>query len=274
MKTVRSIILILTVTLCFHVVDCNGASSPDDRYIDGVTSAVEGEFSDARTSFTTALRETPSYGPARVSLKLVDDILDGKIEKEIALHLFTGMAYLHNELYDEGSAELAKALDMNEGYVTNYYSWYAIAYNSLGVDYYQERKPTKALFYLNKAIEIDPGYGTAFYNRGLTYILKRQYNRAIADFSEAIEINSAHSKALYNRGLAYAVKGQTQQALADYNAVIKMIPEYDKAYNSRGVLYISRLEKVLDGCSDLKRACEMGICGAYNFSLKKGFCGK
>jgi len=271
-RLLRSIILILTVTLCLQAVDCGGASSPDDRYIDGVTLAVEGEYSEARTAFTAALRETPSYGPARVSLKLVNDVLDGKVDREIALHLFTGLSYLHNEMNDEGSAELANALDMNEGFVTKYFSWYATAYNSLGVDYYREEKPTKALFYLNKAIEIDPAYGTAFYNRGLTYVLKKQYNRAIADFSEALEIKPTHRKALYNRGLAYAVKGKSTQALADYNAVIRMVPEYGKAFNSRGILYISRLDNTIDGCSDLERACAMGMCGAYNFSLKKGFC--
>jgi len=272
MKSIISIILLTTLLILSGSAPSLGKSSPEELYLQGIASAVEGEFGAARDAFTLTLQSDPSYAPATVSQKLATDVIAERVDKDVALHLFTGIAHLHNDMYDEGSAELSTAIEMDEGNITDYYLWYATAYNNLGVEYIKRGKTTKALFHYTRAVEIDPGYAKAFYNRGLTYIKKRQRGRAIADFSEAIEIDPGYVQAFYNRGVAYAIRRQDQRALADYNEVIEMAPDYGKAYNSRGVLLISRLENRSEGCSDLKIACDLGICGAYRFSLKKGIC--
>ena len=272
MKSITSIILLVTILLLSSSATSFGKSSAEELYVQGIASAVEGEFSDARDAFILILQSAPFYAPAKVSHKLVNDVLVGRVEQDVAIHLFTGIGHLHNDMYGEGSGELSTALEMDEGNITEYYLWYATAYNNLGVDYIKRGKTTKALFHYTRAVEIEPGYAKAFYNRGLTYIKKKQRGRAIADFSEAIEIDPGYVQAFYNRGLAYAMRRQDQRALADYNEVIEMAPDYGKAYNSRGILFISRLDNRSEGCSDLKIACELGICGAYRFSLKKNLC--
>lgn len=272
MKSIISIILLTTLLLLSSSAPSHGNSSAEELYVQGIASAVEGEFGAARDTFILLLQSAPSYAPATVSHKLVMDVIEERVDKDVAIHLLTGIAHLHNDMYDEGSAELSTAIEMDEGNITDYYLWYATAYNNLGVEYIKRGKTTKALSHYTRAVEIDPGYAKAYYNRGLTYIKKGQRGRAIADFSEAIEIDPGYVQAFYNRGVAYAMRRQDQRALADYNEVIGMAPDYGKAYNSRGVLLIGRLENRSEGCSDLKIACDLGVCGAYRFSLKKSLC--
>ncbi|MFQ5586752.1 MAG: tetratricopeptide repeat protein [Thermodesulfobacteriota bacterium] len=271
--------IVLTTLLLFIVfLPCAdityGKSIEEEAYGKGVEFAMEGRFPEAREAFTSTLRSAPSYAPVRVNLKLIEDLLGGRVEKEVALHLFTALYHFHNDRYDEGSAEFSTALELDEGYATHYYRWYAIAYNNLGVSYKRKGQTNRALSHYNRAVEIDPGYAKAFYNRGLAYIERRQSGLAIVDFSKAIEIDPGYAKAFYNRGLAYAGRGRNDLAMADYNEALDMAPAYGKAYNSRGILLITRLENQDEGCSDLKRACELGVCGAYNFSMKRNICGE
>jgi len=122
------------------------------------------------------------------------------------------------------------------------------------------------------AIQLDPNDADAYYNRGITYYHKGQYDRAIENFNKAIALDQNYALAYNNRGVAYDKKGQHDRAIEDYNKAIALDPNFAQAYTSRGLLYLVKLGNKEKGCSDWKKACELGECGNYEIAKKNGDC--
>jgi regulator of sirC expression with transglutaminase-like and TPR domain len=87
---------------------------------------------------------------------------------------------------------------------------------------------------------------------------------------------------LTNVGNAYSSKGQYDQAISDYNKALEINPRCAEAYTSRGTayynkglwgdLYMMKLSDKKNGCSDWKRACELGLCQNYELAKRKRVC--
>ena len=73
----------------------------------------------------------------------------------------------------------------------------------------------------------------------------------------------------HNRGKDYLENGQYDNALKDFNKAIEINPKYADAYHDRGYLYYEKLGDKDKGCSDFKKACELGNCNNYNVFKKK-----
>ena len=130
----------------------------------------------------------------------------------------------------------------------------------------------QAIAYFNNAIAINPNFAEAYYTRGVAYFGKYQDDKAIADFTEALEINPKYVFAYKIRGLAYSEKGQYDKAISDYNKAVEINPRDAEAYNDRGHVYIAILGNKKKGCSDLKRACELGSCEQHELAKREGLC--
>lgn len=100
--------------------------------------------------------------------------------------------------------------------------------------------PDQAIYYYNKAVELDPKYALAFKNRGDAYTKKADPDRAISDYSKAIEIYPGYADAYNGRGNAYLDKADLARAISDYNKTIELNPEYAAAFNNRGIAYIEK----------------------------------
>jgi hypothetical protein len=141
-----------------------------------------------------------------------------------------------------------------------------------GVAFGKKGEYDQAIALFNKAIDINPKFPGAYYGRGLTYYGKGQYDRAIADFNKAIKLKPAYVYAYYNRGRAYAKgKEQYDKAIADFNEAIEMNPRFARAYNDRGVTRY-RIGEYDGACSDLQKACDLGICKGLSRIKKEGYC--
>ena len=131
--------------------------------------------------------------------------------------------------------------------------------------------PTKAIEYLNKAIEQQPDNAYAYNSRGVAYKTLDQYQIAIENYDEAIRLQPDYAYAYNNRGVAYKKLNQPQQAIEDYNEAIRLKPDYAEAYNNRGMAYLEQGNEEL-GCNDAQKACELGQCKLLKLYKDKGLC--
>jgi len=77
--------------------------------------------------------------------------------------------------------------------------------NNLGEVYLDMGHFTQALIYLNKALEIDPGYANAYYNRGLVYYYLNDFKKAREDEREARKLGYVvRSKIINDLNIAFA----------------------------------------------------------------------
>ena len=173
----------------------------------GVDYAAQGKFEEAKEEFDRALKATPFWGPARDSLKVIEDVTQRKIERKSAIHLFKGAAYVLKEQWDGGIAEYNKALELNPRF--------AIAYRTRGFAYCGKGQYDQAISDFTKAIEINPRYADAYLFRGFAYGGKGQYDQAVSDFTKAIEINPRYAVAYANRAVVYYCKGKYTKAWED-----------------------------------------------------------
>ncbi len=100
-----------------------------------------------------------------------------------------------------------------------------------GGAYYHKDEYDAAIFYLNKAIEINPKDANAYNSRGAAYFKKGEYDRAISNYTKALEINPEYAMAYNNRGNAYNNKGEYERAISDYTKAIEINPRSAATYN-------------------------------------------
>jgi tetratricopeptide (TPR) repeat protein len=133
-------------------------------------------------------------------------------------------------------------------------------------------KHAQAIDEFTKAIEINPDYADSYNKRGLVYYGQTKYEQAIKDYDLAIRINPKYTDAYNNRGIIYFEMEKYDLAISDYSKAIELDPKYAKAYHNRGLIYVTKLKNYDKGCSDWKKACELGECTNYKIAKEKGFC--
>jgi tetratricopeptide (TPR) repeat protein len=299
MKGLSKIFLSILIGLFFLISGIACTQRPaKESYSKGVEHAIQGKFRKAKEEFEEALKIDPFYNPAKHSLEIIKDVIEQKIKTETAIHLFKGvssankgendlaiayynMAIVNNPKYAEayinrgiayhhkGQNDLAireynKAIEINPKDAEAYYN--------RGIAYHHTDQNDLAILEYNKAIEIDPKFTKAYINRGIAYHHKGQNDLAILDYNKAIEINPNYAEAYYNRGVVYDNKGQYDLAIRDYNKAIEINQKDAEAYINRGFVYLLESGDTVKGCADLKKACELGMCGKYNLAKQKGYC--
>jgi tetratricopeptide (TPR) repeat protein len=118
------------------------------------------------------------------------------------------------------------------------------------------RDVSKAIEYLDQAIQADPDYGSAYNSLGLAHYSKGDYDLAIDNYEKAIDLNlkqlgPAHQNvaAAYNNlGLAYNSKGDHDEAIDYYNRALKILikklgathENVATTYNNIGLAYTGK----------------------------------
>jgi len=134
---------------------------------------------------------------------------------------------------------------------------YAAAYNNRGFAYAELHQYENAISDFTKVIGIIPNEAAAYYGRGQAYYNKGQYDQAISEFTTALRINPEDAQAYYNRGVAYYKKGQYDQAISDYDKAIEVDPAYGNAYYNRAVAYLNK-DEYDKARGDVRRAQLLG----------------
>lgn len=121
-----------------------------------------------------------------------------------------------------------------------------VALNSVGVEYMYSNNDEKALYYLNKSIQVAPYNYKGFYNRGLLHLKTQQPEKAIQNFNRSLEIYD-YPKAFVGRASAYQMLGDIPKAMSDANHVLARNSGNAKAHFILGNCYndLNRLDEAM-----------------------------
>lgn len=149
-----------------------------------------------------------------------------------------------------------------------------IAHNHLALALVQKQRFEPAIAHYNEAIRINPVYAHAYYNRGIAYYRIGQKMHALDDFEEAsrmVQKNRDHASVYNNMGVIFTDLEQHQLAIEHYNEAIRLDPENGDALNNRAYEYLKHNETA-SGCTDARKACELGHCKLLDDANIKGLC--
>lgn len=121
-----------------------------------------------------------------------------------------------------------------------------VALNSVGVEYMMHNDNDKALYYLNKSVQVAPYNYKGFYNRGLLYLKNQEPKQAIENFNRSLEIYD-YPKAWVGRASAYQLLGDIPKAMNDASHVLATNRNNAKAHFILGNCYndLNRLDEAL-----------------------------
>ena len=111
-----------------------------------------------------------------------------------------------------------------------------VALNSIGVEYMLRDNNTKALYYLNKSINVAPYNYKGFYNRGLFYLKNQKPAEAIKNFDQSLSIYE-YSKSYVGRASAYHMQGDLSKAIKDAQSGLRIEKNNSKAHFVLGNCY-------------------------------------
>jgi tetratricopeptide (TPR) repeat protein len=153
---------------------CHAQNIVNESTTKGVEYSSQGKFKEAVSEFEKALKAEPSFGPAQRALKIIEDVKDGKLERQTAMNYFKGIAHSIKGQHDQAIPYYNKAIEINPGFANAYFSR-GVAFAE-GKGQYDE-----AIADYNKAIEINPTFAKAILLRGVAYYSKGEYDNAWAD---------------------------------------------------------------------------------------------
>lgn len=142
-------------------------------------------------------------------------------------------------------------------------------------EYYSDGKYEKALEEINKALEIQPDFGSAYQVRGNIYFSMKEYQYALMDYHWGIYFNKNYSGNYYNRGNTYYALKYYDSALADANQAIKLQNDHAPSYILRGNTY-SFFKEYTKAIEDYTTAINLepnSMASYYNRGLAAKFAG-
>ena len=95
---------------------------------------------------------------------------------------------------------------------------------------------SKAIYYYNITINLNPKYAIAYFRRGNLNVNNNDYYKAIKDYTKAININHYYSDAYSNRGYTHYMVSNYLEALKDCNKALEIYPKDIYAYIHRSFI--------------------------------------
>jgi len=122
MTNLQRVGAIVFIAVLFPSAVWSGQSMAEDSYDRGVQSALRGDFEDAEEHFKKAVSADPSHQSAQESLEVVQWVIRKKLQKEVAIHLITGLTHEKKDVPEKAIAEFDKAIAIAPEYYLAYYT--------------------------------------------------------------------------------------------------------------------------------------------------------
>jgi serine/threonine protein kinase/Tfp pilus assembly protein PilF len=214
-------------------------------YLEGVDYHSKFYFKEAEESFRKALENDSTFAMAyyyltyytsgsehKKMLSKVVEYSDRVSQKE--KHYIKSLEALMSENYTQYVRELQKIIKS--------YSEEKKAFYGLGVYYSNERLFEQAIYYLNKAIEIDPLYKLAYNQLAYTYNEMGDFEKSIWAINKYISIAPDEPNPYDTRADLYAWNGKLDQAIDSYKRALELKPDYQESLEKLGNMYLFKRE--------------------------------
>lgn len=149
---------------------------------------------------------------------------------------------------------------------------FVATYIHRGISYASHGQSIKAIKDFDKAIELNPKHAGAYARRGNVYAGLKRYTEATQDLTKAIELDPKLAWAYASRANVYYDHKQPIKAIKDYDTAIELNYKYAWVYRRRGAIYLESLNRKEQGCSDIRKACDLGDCEGLNIAKEMGYC--
>lgn len=128
--------------------------------------------------------------------------------------------------------------------------------SNVGMVYYKQSRPQKAIFYLQPATEINPLSIEAHNNLANIYGETGQQGLAITQYQKALKADPNNVPTLFNLGLTYVALANSDQAIQAFLQVTQIDPSFAKAHRQLIQLYLAQ-EKYIGALLHLKQLIKM-----------------
>ena len=106
-----------------------------------------------------------------------------------------------------------------------------------GATYQQRREWDSALFFYERALQLDPSLERAHYNKGLIQLERRNLREARDAFARSAELDPNKVTTRYNLALVYYEMEEPRSALPHLDAVVRADPNFAPAHLLLGLIF-------------------------------------
>ena len=186
-----------------------------ERFVLGIEFASKGKLDEASKEIEFALLLEPLNSVVMDVQRVLTDVYEQTITKEIAVYLFKGMNFGRKRLFVKEAAYYDKAL--------KHAPLYAPLFLYRGRSLQMSGNPSEAIEDYTRAIDLEPGFAYAYYTRGLAYKKAELYELALEDYTRAIKLEDSFAMAYNNRGFLYLVNlGDISSGCADWQRACEL----------------------------------------------------
>lgn len=125
----------------------------------------------------------------------------------------------------EERKEWLKKADAQFNKAIEIYPEYHDAYAQLGLSYYRNKQPQKALQAYEKSISLKPNNAKVYSNMGIIYFEQGNLDKAQEVYEKSVKIDPRFPDALRNLGSVYAMKKNFPQAAKYFTTALKYDPD-------------------------------------------------
>jgi formylglycine-generating enzyme required for sulfatase activity/regulator of sirC expression with transglutaminase-like and TPR domain len=141
-------------------------------------------------------------------------------------------------------------------------------FSNVGMVYYQNQKPERAVFYLELSTTINPKSIDAQNNLANIYSELKKPQKAIKHYNLALKADFGNTSTLFNLGLIYQESGNTTPAINAFLQVVQIDPGFSPAHQMLANLYLqnNRLTSALLHLKILARSQPMNLQNHLNIA--------
>jgi Tfp pilus assembly protein PilF len=115
-----------------------------------------------------------------------------------------------------------------------------VARNNLGDALLQKGKVDEAITHFQKALELQPAYGSALCGLGDALDKKGRVDEAIRQYQEALKLQPTYFMVHNSLGLALLGRGRVDEAIPHFQRAVELMPDYVDAHINLGTAFLQK----------------------------------